>query len=107
MLIREKDRQCLLQIFETITEPVEVFAYGSRVTGNAHAGSDLDLVIRRYDKQPVSSSIYSILIEKIKDSNIPILVELRDWALLPENFHRQIEKHCELLYDNITNNMPR
>ncbi|MDR1141292.1 MAG: nucleotidyltransferase domain-containing protein, partial [Planctomycetaceae bacterium] len=98
MLIREKDHRILLQIFGEITEPVEVLAYGSRVTGDAHDGSDLDLVIRRLDGQPVSTGIFETLIEKIRDSNIPILVDLHDWALLPENFHRQIEKQHEVLF---------
>jgi predicted nucleotidyltransferase len=98
MLIREKDRQLLLQIFNEISEPAEVLAYGSRVTGNAHDGSDLDLVIRRYDGQPVSPNIFLTLIEKIQNSTIPILVDLHDWALLPETFHRQIEKQYEILF---------
>jgi len=42
MLIREKDKQTLQDIFATIHLPVEVWAYGSRVTGTAHTGSDLD-----------------------------------------------------------------
>ncbi|MDR1479893.1 MAG: nucleotidyltransferase domain-containing protein [Planctomycetaceae bacterium] len=98
MLIREKDRRILLQIFSEITEPVEILAYGSRVAGGAHDGSDLDLVIRRFDRLPVSTKIFETTIEKIQDSDIPILVDLHDWALLPENFHRQIEKQHEILF---------
>jgi predicted nucleotidyltransferase len=97
MLIREKDRKMLLQIFGEISEPVEVLAYGSRVTGNAHDGSDLDLVIRRNDGQPVAPEIFLTLTEKIQNSTIPILIDLHDWALLPETFHRQIEKQHEIL----------
>ena len=46
MLLREKDKQRLLQIFASVAVPFEVWAYGSRVNGRAHEGSDLDLVIR-------------------------------------------------------------
>jgi predicted nucleotidyltransferase len=99
MLLNEKYKQILLQIFdEEISEPVEVLAYGSRVTGNAHDGSDLDLSIRRFDKQPISTENLLTLIKKIQDSNIPILIDLHDWALLPETFHRQIEKQHEVLF---------
>ena len=36
--------------------------------------------------------------EKISESNIPILVELFDWARLPESFHKNIEASHEILY---------
>jgi len=100
MLIREKDRQALIQIFSTISLPVEVWAYGSRVNGTAHEGSDLDLVIRGRGLAPLPVDVYSELYEKIKDSNIPILVELRDWAFLPDSFHGNIVQKYEVLFDN-------
>ena len=100
MLIRDKDKQTLLRIFEGISIPVEVWAYGSRVNGTAHSGSDLDLVIRSKNLAPIPVSIYAGLCEQIRDSNIPILVELRDWAYLPESFHANIERQFESLFDN-------
>ncbi len=101
MLLREKDRVELLKLFETIAMPVEVIAYGSRVNGTAHEASDLDLVIRTQNHAPLDREVFAALVEKIKDSNIPILVELRDWATLPENFHKQIEKKCRVIYSSI------
>ena len=103
MLIREKDRQTLYEYFKTIKTPVEIWAYGSRINGTAHEGSDLDLVIRTHNLQPFSMSEYNSLVETIRESNIPILVELRDWTRLPENFHKQIEKQYEVFYSNIHN----
>ena len=100
MLIREKDRQSLMNIFSSALYPFEVWAYGSRVNGSAHEGSDLDLVIRGENLAPLPVDIFSSLYEKIKDSNIPILVELRDWSLLPEYFHTNIEQLHEVLFDN-------
>ncbi len=101
MLLREKDKDALLQIFSAIELPVEVWAYGSPVSGEAHDGSDLDLVIRRQNLQPLPVEIYLELCEKIKESNIPILVELRDWARLPENFYKNIERRYEVLFTNL------
>ncbi|MDR2762735.1 MAG: nucleotidyltransferase domain-containing protein [Planctomycetaceae bacterium] len=98
MLIREKDRQALLQIFESADEPIEVLAYGSRINGNAHNGSDLDLAVRRFDKKPLSTKTMTMLINKIQESNIPILIDLHDWTSLPLNFHNQIEKKHEIFY---------
>ncbi|MDR3365961.1 MAG: nucleotidyltransferase domain-containing protein [Prevotellaceae bacterium] len=101
MLIREKDREALLQIFSAAGLPFEVWAYGSRVDGSAHEGSDLDLVARTGDLKPLPHEAYAELLEKIQDSNIPILVELRDWALLPESFCRSIAQQHEVLYSNL------
>ena len=35
---------------------------------------------------------YYDLLEAIEKSNIPILVQAHDWAMLPESFHREIER---------------
>ena len=68
-------------------------AYGSRVTGNAHDGSDLDLVMihPEFPDQPQDngSELRSALIE----SNIPILVDVLDWARIPEAFKAEIIKN--------------
>ncbi len=101
MLLREKDREELQKLFETIAIPVEVIAYGSRVNGTAHEASDLDLVIRTQNHAQLDREVFATLVEKIKDSNIPILVELRDWATLPASFHKQIEKNCRIIYSSI------
>ena len=36
--------------------------------------------------------------EKIQESDIPILVELRDWAMLPESFQCNIEQQYEVFF---------
>ncbi|MCX6148464.1 MAG: nucleotidyltransferase domain-containing protein [Candidatus Kapabacteria bacterium] len=101
MLIRDIDRERLENIFRKSTLAFEVWAYGSRVKGTAHSGSDLDLVIRGKDLQLIPFDIYSEIVETIRESNIPIIVELRDWARLPESFHKQIEKQYEILFSNL------
>lgn len=101
MLLREKDRKNLIDIFSTISIPVEVWAYGSRINGNAHDGSDLDLVIRSHNLERLSLNIYNEVCEKIRESNIPILVELKDWAMLPVSFHKNIEQQYEIVFDTI------
>lgn len=101
MILREKDKLTLIHLFNQLESQVEVLAYGSRVNNTAHDASDLDLVIRRKNNRALNPDIYARLQEQIKQSNIPILVELRDWTTLPESFHRQIEKQYEVLYSNI------
>ena len=69
----------------------EVWAYGSRVTGKSHDGSDLDIVLRSPTLEPLGDG-YLDLIDALEQSNIPILVQAHDWARLPESFHREIER---------------
>ena len=71
---------------------VAVWAYGSRVNGLSHEGSDLDLVLRGPGLLPIPSATLNRLREAFRESNIPILVETRDWARLSESFHSEIER---------------
>ena len=74
----------------------EVWAYGSRVTGKSHDGSDLDLVLRSPTLEPFGEDFFGLL-EAMEKSNIPILVQAHDWARLPESFHREIEREYVVL----------
>jgi type I restriction enzyme S subunit len=69
----------------------EVWAYGSRVTGGAHDGSDLDLVLR--DPADLSSvpEGWLDLKEGLAASSLPMLVDVHVWPHLPEDFRRNIE----------------
>ena len=70
----------------------EVWAYGSRVNGESHEGSDLDLVGRGPGLEPLGEGFLNLL-EAIEESDIPILVQIHDWARLPEGFHQEIERN--------------
>ena len=76
---------------------VEVWAYGSRINGRAHEGSDLDLVLRGPALEKIPSRQLGDFSEALEDSDIPILVEARDWARIPEGFHREIERDYVVL----------
>ena len=79
---------------------VEVWAYGSRVTGRSHDGSDLDLVLRAPGLQRIPAVALADLADSIRDSAIPFLVEAHDWARLPARFHPEIEHdHVVLVTD--------
>ena len=80
MLLKTKYKQMLLDLFSEVILPIEVWAYGSRVKGTAHDGSDLDLVIMTKDGNKIPIELLIELKEKIRDSNVPILVDLFDWA---------------------------
>ena len=101
MILRNKDKESLLAIFAMLNIPVEVWAYGSRVSGKAHEGSDLDLVMRGRNLEKLPIDVLAEVKEKIQQSNIPIVVDLFDWARLPESFHHNIEAQYEVLYSNL------
>jgi predicted nucleotidyltransferase len=90
LYLREKDKQTLLQLLAQYLPTVSVWAYGSRITGQAHEASDLDIVLRSADLSPISIDTLEDFLEALRESNIPILVEARDWARLPKFFHEEI-----------------
>ena len=75
----------------------QVWAYGSRVTGGAHECSDLDLVLRNPSDLTRRSTGLADLREALQDSRLPMLVDVFDWADLPEHFHREIERQYVVL----------
>ena len=79
-------------LLRTHVPHTEVWAYGSRVTGSGHAASDLDLVLRNLQNLLEESSALYDLKEAFTESNLPIRVDVMDWARIPESFHREIER---------------
>ena len=75
----------------------EVWAYGSRVNGRCHDASDLDLVLRGSGLERIPSSRIAGLEEAFEESNIPIIIQAHDWALLPASFCEEIEKQYVVL----------
>ena len=69
----------------------EVWAYGSRVNGGAHEGSDLDLVLRNPTHLAHNLEGWLELKEALQNSTLPILVEVHLWAHLPTSFRPNIE----------------
>lgn len=87
----QRYRHELLSLLEAHVPEAEVWAYGSRVKGTNHEGSDLDIVLRGPELQRLGSE-YLDLLDAIEESTIPILVDVFDWARLPESFHSEIER---------------
>ncbi|MEX1119720.1 MAG: nucleotidyltransferase domain-containing protein [Terrimicrobiaceae bacterium] len=77
----------------------EVWAYGSRVNGTSHDSSDLDLVVRHpADLKTTQSSAFWEFKDALSESNLPILVDLFDWARLPPAFLDKIAGQHVVLY---------
>ncbi|MGO8698846.1 MAG: nucleotidyltransferase family protein [Limisphaerales bacterium] len=82
----------LLEVLERCAPEAEVWAYGSRVNGGAHEGSDLDLVVRNPASLDQPQKQLGLLRDALSESNLPMLVEVLDWARIPESFRREIER---------------
>lgn len=69
----------------------EVWAYGSRVNGDHYDASDLDLVVRQPDDLTRRQPDLDEVAAAFSDSDLPILVQILDWARIPPAFREEIE----------------
>lgn len=88
--LRPEWLETVRQLLAEYLPDAEVWAYGSRVNGTAHEGSDLDLVVRNPVDLSQPQPDMSALREAFSESNLPILVDLLDWARIPESFRQEI-----------------
>ena len=99
--LSEKHRAIVEALLREYVPGVEVWAYGSRVNGRSHDGSDLDLVLRNETLAPLDPTRMTAIAEALRESNIPFLVDTHDWARLPGSFHSEIESsHIVLISIN-------
>jgi len=85
---RDFDEVC--SILKNCVPNSEVWAFGSRVKGKAKTYSDLDLAI--ITQRPLSISEMAIIKEAFDESNLPIRVDIVDWAATDEKFQKIIAK---------------
>jgi hypothetical protein len=68
----------------------EVWAYGSRANGDCHDTSDLNLVARNPAALAEPCPELADVAEAFSQSNLPIMVQIVDWARIPPEFHDEI-----------------
>ncbi|MBN2825227.1 MAG: nucleotidyltransferase domain-containing protein [Campylobacterales bacterium] len=101
MILRTKDRDSIIKIAQqSLQTPLEIWAFGSRVNGDAHDTSDLDLVIKSKSGKKLNIHEFVGFKEALRDSNIPILIDLLDWYRIPQSFHQNILNNYEVLYSS-------
>ena len=99
--LKPKHRRTLEALLREHLPDVEVWAYGSRVNGRSHDGSDLDLVLRGPNLDEIPIGKLGDFEDAVRESNIPFLVEARDWACLPERFLQEIERDYVVLVKGV------
>lgn len=76
--VSPSDLQIVRGILRRLVPERQIWAFGSRVTGNARRYSDLDLAL--IGDEPISLSVMAQLAEAFSASDLPFKVDLVDWA---------------------------
>ena len=96
--LKPRHAEIVRRILGAHVPEVEVWAYGSRVTGDSHDGSDLDLVLRHPEQQAAGQRKLGQLKTALEESDLPILVDVLDLAYLPVAFQREIERAYAIMH---------
>ena len=83
-----RDMAEVIRILQQQVPELEVWVFGSRIKGTAKPYSDLDLAL--ITTQPLSLERSGALKEAFDESNLPMRVDIVDWAATSEAFHRII-----------------
>lgn len=94
LIIEPKYLNMLISIFTDYCPDAEIWAYGSRLDGSAHSGSDLDLVVKSCSD---SFRLYELK-ELLNDSNIPFLIDINIFEELPDSFQKEILRSYAVIY---------
>lgn len=97
LFIEPKYLKMLKDIFNNYCPKAEIWAYGSRIKGEAHSGSDLDLVVKNFN----DDNVYLFeLQELLSESNIPFFVDIHEFDKLPQSFQDEIKKDYIVIYNS-------
>ena len=95
LFIKSEDLKILTDIFASYCPNAEIWAYGSRVNGRAHEGSDIDLVVKDFRSD---SADINELKDILRESSIPFLTDIQEFDKLPETFQQEILKNYIIIY---------
>jgi predicted nucleotidyltransferase len=79
----------------------QVWAYGSRARGDHYEASDLDLVARNSNDLKQKQSDLETVRDAFVESDLPIIVQIVDWARIPPAFHAEIQACFVIVQDGI------
>lgn len=88
--LRADHLQLVLRILAKNVPDREVWAFGSRVQGRAKPYSDLDLAV--LGDQPLSLDVLAALTDDFAESDLPIRVDVVDWATTKDSFRQIIAR---------------
>lgn len=88
--LNQRDWEIVRSILLRHVPQYEIWAFGSRAKGTAKEYSDLDLAI--ITAQPLDLSVSAAISDDFMESDLPIKVDVVDWATTSACFRRIIEK---------------
>ena len=89
--LSQDDLKTLLKLLDHYLPEAEVWAFGSRVQGNARPFSDLDLAI--IQEAPIDFPTKAELRYRLSESSIPIKIDLVEWSRMPPAFQEAIRSN--------------
>lgn len=95
LFIKQEYLNELTVIFKDYCPNAEIWAYGSRLNGDAHEGSDLDLVVKDFNDK--NCNIFDLR-QILNHSNIPFLIDIFELYKLPENFQKEIKRNYIVIF---------
>ncbi len=89
--INPRYQKMVLDMINRYIPKGKVILFGSRATGTARQGSDMDITIDA-GKKITDGSISLLRLEMEEGLNVPIKVDLSDFYDLPESFQKTVRE---------------
>ncbi len=95
--LNQRELEEVRQLLKLHVPACPVWAFGSRVTGQARTYSDLDLVI--ITETPLTLAKRADLTAGFDEADLPFKVDLVDWAMISPEFRAIIEKDMVVIQE--------
>ncbi len=90
--LKTNELEIVQKIIEQQIPHQDIYVFGSRATKNYKPHSDLDLCVR--SEHPLSLQQLSELHEAFSNSDLPMRVDIVDWATASQEFRAIIQKNA-------------
>ncbi len=99
MQLNQRELEEVRRILELHIPTCPVWAFGSRVTGQARIYSDLDLVMMT--ETPLTLADKADLTAAFDEADLAFKVDIVDWAMISPEFRAIIEKDRVLIQEGL------
>ena len=101
-ILLDDEKQEIIKIVKKCCPQSKLIAFGSRISGTARDGSDLDLAVEFYVNYSRTLNYFNQIKNELSDSSLPYFVDLHSWNELPKNMQDNIlNSSHEILYQGI------
>jgi predicted nucleotidyltransferase len=93
--LSEKELQLVKNILKNYVSNFEVLVFGSRVSGNTHEHSDLDIALKGPDK--IDLLLLADIKDELQNSDLPFRVDIIDFNRISAEFQKVISSNHSIL----------